>query len=283
MNLKNESMKKLKGNKMKFTMILTFFLSLFHLRCVPPTPTSLAGVRSDFPSLPLPLNKAVEDNDIEKVKVMLALGECSLDGFKGERGDNPLREVNERLYIMSLMEKGMCFNVNFVSPVSWYSSKASLFYVKSLEMLELLLSYGADVNLKDGSGNTPLHVAHNPEIAKFFLDQGLDIEARNDSGWTPLHHAVNYERIAVARFLCKQGADPNAKSNGGWSPWGRANGNSRWHTFSLNRLIKDFKSCPTPKSSTEQNPVMNLELASKNSPDPTATESLETDFEPETN
>ena len=55
------------------------------------------------------------------------------------------------------------------------------------DALKTLLHYGADVNLPDGQGNTPLHHVRNTACVDILLAAGADITARNSFGHTPLH------------------------------------------------------------------------------------------------
>ena len=62
------------------------------------------------------------------------------------------------------------------------------------EMAKLLLTYGAEVNIKHKSGNTPLHYAAldaHPEVARVLLDAGADLEAVNNADFTPSDAAMD--------------------------------------------------------------------------------------------
>ena len=63
----------------------------------------------------------------------------------------------------------------------------------TLELLNLLIDHGIDINAKDRFNNTPLHLAcgnNNTNSARFLLDHGADIHAKNNHGETPLDRAV---------------------------------------------------------------------------------------------
>ena len=76
------------------------------------------------------------------------------------------------------------------------------------EMVELLLEHGADPNIQDVGGSTPLHRAKTVEMAALLLDRGADPNIANFSGATPLHNASGAGNLDLIRFLLKRGADP---------------------------------------------------------------------------
>lgn len=78
-----------------------------------------------------------------------------------------------------------------------------------LRVVELLLEEGADPDLEDEAGQTPLHwaacVGHAAVIAKLMAGHDSSDTAankRDTQGWTPLHHAANHgARAAVVALL----------------------------------------------------------------------------------
>ncbi len=59
-------------------------------------------------------------------------------------------------------------------------------------MVDYLISNGANTNVKDEYGNTPLHYASmcgNLEVVKYLINKGADINKKNNKGNTPLHYA----------------------------------------------------------------------------------------------
>jgi ankyrin repeat protein len=65
-------------------------------------------------------------------------------------------------------------------------------------------SRGANINVKNNIGNTPLHFAgvHGSlPVVKALLNGGADISAANNLGELPVHQAVSWRKSAVAKYL----------------------------------------------------------------------------------
>ena len=93
----------------------------------------------------------------------------------------------------------------------------------SVGLASLLLGHGADVNIGDASGSTPLHYAayHGYDgMAGFLLESGADPNARNVVGMTPLDYASCLGNGSMRGLLIGQGADP-APRDAGVVPIGR--------------------------------------------------------------
>jgi len=71
---------------------------------------------------------------------------------------------------------------------------------------ELVSADPAQVRVRGGDGQTPLHVAPSVRIAAYLLDHGADIDARDvDHESTPVQWMVR-DRPVVARYLVSRGA-----------------------------------------------------------------------------
>jgi ankyrin repeat protein len=75
-----------------------------------------------------------------------------------------------------------------------------------------LLARGADPNIKDGQGNTPLLVAVNngaSGVIDLLVKGGANVNLGNGSGETPLIRAVQRRDLSLVRILLAAGADPD--------------------------------------------------------------------------
>jgi hypothetical protein len=70
-----------------------------------------------------------------------------------------------------------------------------------------LIQAGADVNARDTTGDTALHLAQDAETAKMLIAAGADVNARAEDGGTPLTVAVKDHKVEIARVLLDAHAD----------------------------------------------------------------------------
>jgi len=94
-----------------------------------------------------------------------------------------------------------------------------LHYVRSLRMLELLLKSGMDKNIRNGRGNTLLHIFAESvliiDIADVLIQHAADVNAQNNKGNTPLHIAVKCNNGAAQEWFVRNGADCFATNKAG--------------------------------------------------------------------
>jgi ankyrin repeat protein len=76
--------------------------------------------------------------------------------------------------------------------------------LESMPMVQLLIKYGADVNLPSSNGNTPLMWAarnNDVPIMELLISHGVNIEARNKEGFSALDLAVANMSYKTALIL----------------------------------------------------------------------------------
>ena len=92
-------------------------------------------------------------------------------------------------------------------------------YSGNSEVVRVLIEYSvADINARDSGGSTPLLLAsegHNFKDGsglRLLLEHGADINVQNHFGRTPLHRASFRGALEVVRLLLEHGADVEAKN-----------------------------------------------------------------------
>ena len=125
-----------------------------------------------------PLHRAALNANLEAVQVLL---EYNPDiGLRDTTGDTPLHDVLTEIglspeekvveIVRRLLEYGAdpnaCRLRSGSTPLHQASSR------ESLEVTRLLLSYGANINEKEGEGKTPVQVASSDEMRKLRSEQG---------------------------------------------------------------------------------------------------------------
>lgn len=84
---------------------------------------------------------------------------------------------------------------------------------KDDSIVQILLSNGADINLCDDYGASPLYKAceHGYDsIAQILLSKGADINLCLKNGASPLHIACKNKFESMVQLLVSKGADINA-------------------------------------------------------------------------
>lgn len=91
------------------------------------------------------------------------------------------------------------------------------------ELVKLLVTYGADVNgRKNDFRSPPLCYAANGEVAEALIANGAEVNFRDKRQATPLHSIAARARTEAAEVLLRYGADVNAKDTRGWTPLHKA-------------------------------------------------------------
>lgn len=90
------------------------------------------------------------------------------------------------------------------------------------ELVELLIRHGAKVDAVDSKGSSPLILAAgaaNADVVKALIDAGSDVKLRNKEGQTALMKAASYDDIESVRALIAAGSEINARNKDGESAW----------------------------------------------------------------
>lgn len=86
-----------------------------------------------------------------------------------------------------------------------------------LNKIKELLAAGADPNMPDKKGLTPLMLAtqkKHKDIIEFLLSHNADVNAKLNHGFTALFYPCMFGGADIAKILIDSGADVNAKEDG---------------------------------------------------------------------
>ncbi|KAF4225592.1 hypothetical protein CNMCM6457_008014 [Aspergillus fumigatiaffinis] len=90
------------------------------------------------------------------------------------------------------------------------------------EIIQLLLNSGADINLEDRCGRTPLlwatQMGHETVVSKLLASVGVDVDHADPEGRAPLSHAVELGFGEIVQLLLNSGADINLEDKHGRTP-----------------------------------------------------------------
>lgn len=102
---------------------------------------------------------------------------------------------------------------------------------KQLEIAQLLVDYGADVNKQNNKGDTVLHLTlkNTPTLTltKKLLEWGVNPNMPNNVQNTALHYASTQNDERIVKVLLKFNANPNAQNHKGKTPLHKAVNNDK--------------------------------------------------------
>lgn len=133
-------------------------------------------------------------------------------------GYNFLKAVKERdgeKATALIVEPGSIV-VNHKDPSSGEGALHILARERDLTWLRFMLGKGANPNLQDKQGTTPLIIVAQlgwREGAEALLGRGAKVDATNNRGETPLIFAVQNRNLDMVRFLVANGADPKRQDS----------------------------------------------------------------------
>lgn len=124
--------------------------------------------------------------------------------------DNNIKQIKDLL----LTDKSVDLNATSDQDNGAAAIHYAVMY-SNLELIKLLLDFGADVNLcaANDEQHTALHLSamtqtsNKLELMKLLVEKGADIEKEDSSGWTPLMMSVFYNKADSVKFLTQMKAN----------------------------------------------------------------------------
>ncbi|MHC9543343.1 MAG: ankyrin repeat domain-containing protein [Vulcanimicrobiota bacterium] len=182
-----------------------------------------------------PLHMAVEEYKKEMVEFLLTQG--ANPDMKDESGETPLHLAadNDDIECVKMLIQHHA-NVNARDRCQ----SAPLLSSHKLEVIDCLISAGADINTRAEDGNTALYFAAcrgDREIFDYLISRGADIEIININGKSALHGAVEKGHCYETGILLAHGLNINKGDNSGSTPLHHAvkAGNSYMAEFLISR------------------------------------------------
>ncbi|XP_055594156.1 putative ankyrin repeat protein RF_0381 [Uranotaenia lowii] len=106
-------------------------------------------------------------------------------------------------------------------PVNGESLLYQAVRTENLDMIELLLDFGAEVNLGvPGNGQTPVQLAvynKNLKIVRYLMDHGADLNVVNCIGMNAGHYAVDSNDVNMLRYVLTHGCSTEARDRCHWT------------------------------------------------------------------
>ncbi|PJF16788.1 Palmitoyltransferase [Paramicrosporidium saccamoebae] len=154
--------------------------------------------------------------------------------------------LNDRTSILRyLLEKGAVVNSlggeQWSTALHWATTKGHI------DAMSTLVTFGADLALRDQPGYTALHLAaqHGQTLAVLYLlALGVDVEERDGFGRTALLWATFRGHVETVQVLLQDGANPDSMDNGGTTVlhWAVIKGH-----YEIIRLLFKYRADPSVK------------------------------------
>lgn len=132
--------------------------------------------------------------------------------------DELLKDVNDKESLLKLMPLDL-------NKTDKYGKTALNFgIIKGLEIVQLMVELGADINLPcDEDMTPPVSRAggfwNHEDIARYLVEKGANLNQVDKNGDTPLHIAAYNGRKDLCAFYLDHGAKLEAKNNNGFTPF----------------------------------------------------------------
>ncbi|MEZ4668276.1 MAG: ankyrin repeat domain-containing protein [Anaerolineae bacterium] len=149
------------------------------------------------------LKYAAESIKVEMVRALLEMG-ADTDAETKRYSTTPLYvavQQDDLEIARLLLEAGA--NPNAQNADHWFP----LSNAQSIEMVQLLLDYGADIHLIDERGMDALQSQDDPEVAAYLIDAGAQVNPDKGQSGSPLREAARKGNLEMMRLLLQRGAN----------------------------------------------------------------------------
>ncbi|XP_054628764.1 histone-lysine N-methyltransferase EHMT1a isoform X2 [Dunckerocampus dactyliophorus] len=197
-----------------------------------------------------PLMAACENNHLDTVKYLIRAGAAI--NHKDVMGSTCLHLASKlghydiAQHLLSRTSKYLnCQDDGGWTPISWAIEH------KHKDVFYLLLSKGADVNIRDKEQNVCLHwaaLSGCADVARALLDSQCDLNAANVHGDLPIHVAARENHLECVMLFLSRGVDLRQKNREGQTALDCCmNGSNVWMALNTSKKLTDTKrnmDCP---------------------------------------
>eukprot|EP00435_Cladocopium_sp_Y103_P068268 s287_g31.t1 len=204
-----------------------------------------------------PLFTAVRHNAYFAVKALLKFkANANIVDIKGGMQDTPLHDAVDlgHAEIVKLLVNAKANlnakDINGMTPLSVSVMKGEDYRDRLMTPRRLLVG-GAEVNAVNNQHQTALHLAvWDPDAVQLLLEHGADVNVADENGTTPLMAAVDEKEVEVVEMLLHAKAEVNVKRNH-WSPLHEA---AKKNSLELTKLLLAAKADVNPKDEEGHTP-----------------------------
>lgn len=155
-----------------------------------------------------PLLIAINEKNLKHVEYLVSQGaDFNIKNNKGNDALLMATKINHVEIFEYLLSHGADFTTT--SP----KTKKQAIHIAAqhgfLNIIDLLLNKGVDINKPTVNGESPLMLgirSHYKPVVKFVIEKGADINAKDTSGKTPLDYARKFKNNRIIDYLIEKGA-----------------------------------------------------------------------------
>jgi len=163
---------------------------------------------------------ACRNNDVKMLKAKISEG-CGRDGLrhKDNRGWEPIHEAchAKALYCLRILLEQDCVDINALSWAGFTPLNVAVSQDNSVQVAKILVEEGADVNICEDMGLSPLHQAttrRDRDLVDILLKNRANVNKKSVWSTTPLHTLLNDASsqdeeivIEILKLLISNGAE----------------------------------------------------------------------------
>jgi ankyrin repeat protein len=123
------------------------------------------------------------------------------------------------------------------------------------DIMQLLLESGAKADSTDDGGQTPLSHASekgHKDLVRLLLRQDVEVDSKDLQGLTPLSHATTEGNTMVVQILITNGAKVDSRDGRGHTPLGNA---AKWRHTTVAQLLLEYNAKVDSENADGQTPL----------------------------